>query len=145
VITLIGCLLLLSCDTHDKEYYDKVRIKDILALIETEFSNRDIDALMNHYHLEFLNNGTVRWEEREIWQDRMASYLLIDFQNIDIQLDGDRATVSFQLKLMAAGHTDYYNEPAEHGDISYFIYDNGNWRIYGNQHNYSADQVNSDN
>jgi len=88
---------------------------------------------MNYFHTDYLHKGQTRWMMREVWLDRMAEYLLIDFQNISISVQNSNAVVTFTMKLQKENQTVFSDEPAAHGDISYFIYDNYDWSVYGDQ------------
>ena len=101
--------------------------------IRMAFNDHDIDRLMSYINTGYLHKGQSRWEIREVWLDRMAEFLIIDFQNICIEVHDDRAVVSFTMKLQNQTESVYSTEPERHGDLSYFIYVNNIWWVYGNQ------------
>ncbi len=134
LMCILTCFLLLSCKDTTSASYDESRINEIMYNVENAFNNHDIDALMLNFSSEYLHNGQAKWEIEEVWLNRMGQYLLIDFQNIEIDVHDDEAMVSFRMKLTNATETVYIDEPATHGDLSYFFYNNSDWVVYGNQH-----------
>jgi len=132
---LIIALIMLSmgCSKSTSSDYDEDRINTIMYNIRTAFNDHEIDNLMNYIHIDYLHKGKIRWQIREDWLDRMAKYQLIDFQNIDIEVNDENAIVTFTMKLQNQSETVYSNEPNRNGDLSYFIYDNNDWHVFGNQ------------
>jgi hypothetical protein len=135
ICILISLFLLMSCKDTTSGSYDETRINEILYSIESAFNDHDIDALMQYFDINYLHNGQSKWEIREVWLDRMAEYLLIDFQSIEIDVQNGKAIVSFRMKLSNSTSPVYSEEPLTHGDLSYFIYDNSDWKVFGNQEN----------
>ncbi len=131
---MLLALLLTGCPVTTSPYYNESRIRDILNYMERAFNEHDIDAMMRYIHPEYLHDGMNRWQVRELWLDRMAEFLLLDFENVQVVIDDEDAYVSFTMKLMKEYETVYSNEPSAHGDCSYFIYDHGDWSVYGNQY-----------
>jgi hypothetical protein len=132
-ILLAAVFLLTGCPHATSADYDESRINSILYDVETAFNNHDIDALMLPFYYNYLHNGMVLWEVREVWLDRMSTYQLMDLQNINITVVDDKATVTFTMKLQNSTETIYTEEPASNGDLSYFFYDGSDWYVCGNQ------------
>lgn len=126
-------LVLVSCKETTSSNYDEARINEVLYNIESAYNDHDIDALLLNFSPDFRHDGQNLWEIREMWLDRMAEFSLIDFQDIEIDIHGDLATVSFRMKLISQTQTLYSDEPATHGDLSYFVYEDSDWSILGNQ------------
>jgi hypothetical protein len=135
---LIVSLTLTGCPPPTSSYYDESRIENIMYNIKRAFNDHDIYALMQYIHPEYLHDGMNRWEVRELWLDRMSEHLLIDFQNVQIVIDDENAYVGFTMKLINEFETTYSEEPQAHGDLSYFLYDHGDWYVYGNRHYYKS-------
>ena len=133
LLCLLLCFMLFSCKKTTSTNYDETRITEIMYNMESAFNNHDIDALMAFFSNSYLHKGQSRMVIREVWLDRMATYLLVDFENITIDQHNDEAVVSFRMKLSNSTSTIYSDEPSTHGDISYFCYDNETWKVYGNQ------------
>lgn len=137
-VLLALALILLSagCNRTTSPYYDEDRINDMFYQLERAFNDHDIDAFMQYFHYDYLHKGQTRWLIEQVWQNRMGEYLLIDFQDIEIVVEGDEAIVYFTMKLQNQQETVYTLEPEANGDISYFIYDSYDWYIFGNQRYY---------
>lgn len=136
VLLLVIMLVFLFSGCKDpSSSYDETRINDILYRIESAYNDHDVDALLMYFSPDYLHDGQSNWEIREVWLDRMAEFVLIDFQDIEINIHGDLATVGFRMKLISQTQTLYSDEPATHGDLSYFIYEDSDWKVYGNQDN----------
>jgi len=133
LLLLLGCLLFINCQKTTSVDYDETRINTIFYKLKQAFNDKDINNFMNYFHTDYLHKGQTRWMMREVWLDRMAEYLLIDFQNISISVQNSNAVVTFTMKLQKENQTVFSDEPAAHGDISYFIYDNYDWSVYGDQ------------
>jgi hypothetical protein len=134
IFTLPVCLFLLTACPHATNLnYDEHRINSILYDVNKAFNDHDIDALMIPFHQNYLHSGMALWEVRELWLDRMARYQLMDLQNVNITVNNDKAIVTFTMKLQSSTETVYTDEPATHGDLSYFWNDGNDWYVYGNQ------------
>lgn len=127
-------MLSIGCNKTTSPYYDEDRINSILYNMKQAFNDHDIEAFMQYFHYDYLHEGQNRWLMRQIWLDRMGEYLLLDFQNVEIEVYNNEAIVYFTLKLQNQSETVYTVEPAASGDLSYFIYNSYDWYIYGNQH-----------
>ena len=128
IFLLIILMFSFSCDTTSPEELDKNAILDIFDSIQSNFNFDDIEGIMQHYHQFFNHIGNDYNWEMFIWEQRIADYDELLFENIDITLNGDFALVSFQFNL----DDTITNEPSdENGDISYFYYDYGDWKICG--------------
>ncbi len=130
---LLAALLLAGCLATTNSVNDEAEINTVLYKVKQAFINHDINTFMLCFHSDYLHEGMPLWQVRALWQDRMAEFLLIDFQNVRIEVEDYEAVVSFTMKLQKANTTVYSEEPADHGDLSYFIYDNNKWSVYGNQ------------
>ena len=126
---LLLAVLLFSCDVSSPEKADKAEILDILDSIKDSFNQVDMPGIMQNYHPDFLHNTDNYIFEEIVWEDRLSQYSLIDFLDIDIDLHDNFATVSFIMKL----DEDVFNEPEDHGDISYFYREFNGWKICGNE------------
>jgi hypothetical protein len=126
-------LMLFSCKDKISTNFDETRITEIMYNMQSAFNNHDIDDFMSHFSSGYLHDGQGLIAIREVWLNRMAEYLLVDFLDVTVDQNEDRAVVSFRMKLANADTTIYSDEPATHGDVSYFIYENSSWQIYGNQ------------
>jgi hypothetical protein len=126
---LFLAVLLFSCDVSSPEDADKAEILDILDAIKVSFNQFDLDGIMENYHPDFLHNTDNYIFEENVWQERIAQYYLIDFLDIEIELHYNFATVSFTMKL----DEDIFNEPEDHGDVSYFYRELVGWKICGNE------------
>jgi hypothetical protein len=140
LILFLLSVLLTGCPVTTSPYYNESRINTILNNIKHAFNDHDIDALMHYVHHDYLHKGINRWEVRELWLDRMAEYLLIDFENVNIVIQNDEALVTFTMKLYKENETVYSEEPLAHGDLSYFWYDGYDWYVYGNQYLYKSNR-----
>lgn len=129
----VSAMLTIGCRSTTSDNYDETRINAIMYNVKKAFNDHDIDVLMQYIHFDYLHNGQSRWEIRELWLDRMSEYVLVDFQSINIDVHNDTAVVSFTMKLQKPDETVYSDEPNAHGDLSYFIYENSDWYVYGNQ------------
>jgi hypothetical protein len=136
VVFCLSAMLFAGCLETTSPDNDEYEINDVMYKIKDAFINHDINTLMLNIHTDYLHNGMSRWEMRELWLDRMAEFLLIDFQDIQIDIQDNKAVVSFTMKLQKANETIYSDEPDAHGDISYLIRDAGTWSVYGNQLNH---------
>lgn len=139
VIIFIG--MLSGCKSTSSQDYNVSRINTILYNVRRAFNEHDIDTLMSHIHLNYLHKGQSRWAIREVWLNRMSNYQIIDFLNVAIFVDGNSARVEFTMKLQNADETVYTNEPNQNGDLSFFIYDNYDWSVYGNQFYYKLNET----
>lgn len=126
---LILVVLLFSCDVSSPEDADKAEILDILDAIKDSFHQIDLDGIMQNYYINFLHNTDNYTFEENVWQERLNQYFLIDFLDIKIELNDNFATANFTMKL----DEDVFNEPEDHGDVSYFYRELGSWKICGNE------------
>jgi len=135
LVCVLSGFMFFSCQDTTSSSYDETRLNEIMYNIKSAFNDHDIDALMQYYDSAYLHDGQSKWEIREVWLDRMAQYLLIDFQSIEVDVQNDRAMVIFRMKLTNATSVVYSDEPQTNGDLSYFSYDNSDWKVFGNQEN----------
>jgi len=121
-------LFLTSCDTTSSEDLDKNEIIDILDSIQSNFNFDDLDGIMQNYHPQFSHDGDDFDFERIRWEIRLNDYDNLTFENIEIILNGNYATVSFLMHLDGT----ITGEPSDdNGDISYFYRELGNWKLCG--------------
>jgi hypothetical protein len=135
ILIIIGIVFVLSgCKQTTTSSYDKDRIEQIMYDIHLAYEQNDINNLLQNFHLLYLHNGQTMWQIEQVWLNRRSEYPLIEFQNISIVVHDDEATVSFTMKLEKPGEIISSSEPNANGDLSYFIYDDDKWQVYGNQH-----------
>ena len=135
LIILLSFILLFStsCETTSPEELDKNEIIDILDSIQSNFNMNDLDGIMQYYHQYFHHNGDDFEWERTIWELRLNDYNNLIFEDseenpIEIIVNGDFATASF---IMYLDET-ITDEPSDdNGDISFFYYEHGNWKLCG--------------
>ncbi|MEA2095957.1 MAG: hypothetical protein U9P73_04595 [Candidatus Cloacimonadota bacterium] len=117
-----------SCDTTSPEELDKNAILDILDSIQLNFNMDDLDGIMQNYHLDFNHNGDSFDWEKTIWEVRLNDYNDLNFEDIEIELNGNYATAYFSMHL----DDTITEEPSdENGDISYFYRELGSWKLCG--------------
>lgn len=136
VIALLLIIVLFSaCDFSSAAEVNDSELKDIFVDIEIAFSMLDIDEIMSHYNYQYLHNGNDYDDEYQIWDSRLNTYNVIDFNEIEISYVGDNyAEVTCILKLSNNSNSNSWEEPSlENGDVSYFKRIDGEWKIYGNQ------------
>ncbi len=128
IFLLITLMFSLSCDTTSPDELDKNAILDILDSIQSNFNFDDLDGIMQNYHQFYSHNGYDLASESTKWEIRLNDYNELIFDDIDIVLNGDFAIASFQLHL----DDTITNEPSdENGDISFFYYYYGDWKLCG--------------
>lgn len=133
-VFFLSLIILISCSgTTSPNQVSQYEIEEILENIEDDFNFGDLEGIMSYYHEEFRHNQTNYWEEETIWQLRLTDYNILKFENIEIDLNLPFARASFTMKLTNENGTDTFQEPEDHGDISYFYREDGVWKIYGNQ------------
>lgn len=133
---LLAFILLFStsCDTTSPEDLDKNEIIDILDSIQLNFNmHLDPDDIMQYYHQNFNHNGDdFEWERDVIWFSRLNDYDDLIFENIEINLNGNYATVNFLMHLVYEEMLTITNEPSDdNGDISFFYRELGSWKLCG--------------
>ena len=127
-------ILLFSCSDVSSPYQiSEYEIEEILENIEDDFNFGDLQGIMSYYHPDFRHNQTNYWEEETDWQLRLADYNMIKFENIEIELNLPFAQANFTMKLINENGTDIFQEPENHGDVSFFYREAEEWKIYGNQ------------
>ena len=97
--------------------------------IKVSFNLGELDGIMQNYHPDFLHNTDSFTFEEIVWQERLNQYVLINFEDIEIELHDNFANVSFTMKL----DEDVFNEPEDHGDVSHFYREFDGWKICGNE------------
>ena len=121
-------IFLISCDTTSPEELDKNAILDILDSIQSNFNFDDPEGIMQYYHQDFFHNGDYYDFERIRWEIRLRDYDDLLFENIEIELNGNYATAYF---LMHLDETITEEPSDENGDLSYFFYELGSWKLCG--------------
>ncbi|MCL2062812.1 MAG: hypothetical protein FWG98_00370 [Candidatus Cloacimonetes bacterium] len=128
-------LTLLACITnYDDDNVQRSRIADRLKMVEEAFNWSTTDSIMNNYHPDFLHFGDDFHTQKIIWNEIKIFFPRMDIEILDIEIIGDYAIASFLLNYW--DNTEARNtfpEPESFGYMSYFIYDRGEWWIYGNQ------------
>ena len=131
-LILVFIFLIACSDTSSPEDVAEAQILEILDTIIACFPF-DLEGIMQNYHPDFLHNGDDYDFEEIRWDIRINDYNEIDFTDIDIELDGDFATVSFTMTFYDnEGNSFVSQEPSEeNGDISDFYRDFDGWKICG--------------
>lgn len=124
----------MSCKQTTSSDYDRDRIEQILYDIRLAYERNEIDVVMTYFNEDFKHDGQRKWQIEQVWLDRRSEYPLLEFQDVSIDIRSDIAIVSFTMKLEKSGQIVYSDEPAAHGDLSYFSYLDDGWQVYGNQH-----------
>ena len=120
-----------SCGiTKDDDKIQKARLSDLFKRIEDAFREDRIDAILSHYHENFLHDGFDRHYARYWWIEKRVLYHMIEIDIINIQIDEMDAKANIMIYFSSL-EVDKVPFP---GDIiSYFYHERGVWRIYGNQ------------
>jgi len=137
-IALIFSLLLLlcSCDLSSPEEASVGEIENAFQAIELSFNLDHIEDIMQYYNQNYLHNDDDIDDVRRDWEIRLNDFQGMEISDLDIDLDGDKATVSFILKFLNNGEiVQEYNEPDDNGDISYWELETNGWEISGNRNN----------
>lgn len=127
ILTIL--FFIVSCNTTSPEKLDEQAIIEILDSIQSNFNFDDLEGIMQFYHQDFLHNGDdFEWERDTIWFTRLNDFTNLNFEDIEIIINGDFATASFTMQIDDI----ITEEPSEeNGDISYFFYDQLDWKICG--------------
>ena len=135
VITVLFILMLISCVTKgNDENIQKSLISDILQRVKEDFNKAESNAIMAYYHHDYFHRGMNYNAQRFVWSDRLTLYNMIDIDILKIEIMGDYAMA--RLKVTYYDQENSYGpyiEPEHFGDLSYFYYDKGVWKIYGNR------------
>jgi hypothetical protein len=134
VCTMTLLMFCISCDLSKPEDVNKAQIEQILEQMKVDFRQLDLQAVMSVYSPNYYHNGTGLSAEGAKWQQRMNQYSSFDFINLNYDINDDTAVVSGFAKWYTESEVETTAEPADNGDFSYFIKEQGIWRIYGNQH-----------
>ena len=113
-IALIFSLLLLfcSCDISTPEEASVGEIENAFQAIELGFNLDHIEEIMQYYDQDYLHNGDDIDDVLLDWEIRLNDFQEMEISEINIELDGDRATVSFIRKFLNNGETEQeYTEP----------------------------------
>lgn len=124
----------MSCKSvSSPDVQDKAQIEAILYDLATDFCQDNIPGIMEHVHQDYYHKGIYAYQLRELWLDRRAQYELLEISVINIDIVGDYATAFMRLTFTTADGTLSYLDPETNGDASYFFYDAGAWKLYGNR------------
>jgi hypothetical protein len=123
-----------SCRLSDSYQVDTYRINEILDDIQEGVLLYNTDKIFKHIHPDFLHNGYYARDIRSIWEMRVVNYSLLKLENREIKVGPYYATVKMRMTLSSVNVEKVSEEPStEFGDLSYFIYEKGEWSLYGNQ------------
>ncbi len=135
ILFLIVCLLISCTSDLSKTEIAQANINDVMLRIEDAFNEMNINDIMKYYDEDYYHKGYNKFNQKFVWEDRMADYNYCSFENISIDVNGDFATVQFTMRLTSPSSEELFFEPNDHGDLSYFRKINGVWKVYGNQQN----------
>ncbi len=139
IILAATSLMITSCgDYSTNDEIAKSQIIDKLDFIRDAFNERDLDKIMTAYDPEFLNNGDTYNSEEYIWQSRLTLYFAMDYSNLTVHVNNDKAVASFVITFSNNDNSDTFSTPEELSDISYFHEILGTWSLIGNQQNESG-------
>ncbi len=133
LILPLGMALLSSCHLSNPNAVAEKEIRDILYDLSRDFNWKNIGGIMQSVHPDYLHNGMYDNGLRELWLGRMALYDLLTIEVQFIDFSTDYATVHMRLVFESAAWELTLVEPGDSGDVSYFYYSNGSWKIHGNQ------------
>ncbi|MDD4308770.1 MAG: hypothetical protein PHO32_00150 [Candidatus Cloacimonetes bacterium] len=133
LLCLLAVFGLTSCGADDSDTIANREIRDIMYDISNHFNLKNAEGIMEHLHIEYLHKGLISYHFNDLWLDRMTQFSLLEIEILYIELQENKAIVHSKNTFSSAFETQVLNEPEDSGDISYFIRDNGVWRIYGNQ------------
>ena len=133
LVLILGFTILSSCKKGDPEAVSQNEIRDILYQIETNYNSGHIALIMDYVHEYYLHKGMITWNLNQLWLNRKADFPLLDIEVLFIEIQGSTAIAHIDMTFSSAFQTYVINDPADSGDISYFIRENGEWLIYGNQ------------
>lgn len=133
LIIIIICFLTSCTNDLSKTEIAKANINDVIQRVEDAFNEMNINDIMKYYDEDFYHKGYNKYNQKIVWEDRMAEFNYCSFENINIDIDGDFAIVQFSMRLSSNSSEDLFFEPDDHGDLSYFKKINGSWMVYGNQ------------
>ena len=131
-------LFILSCDVSSPEETGKVKIRTILEDIELAFNLHHIEEIMEYYNSSYLHNGEDIDDVRLDWEIRLNDYEEMELSEINIELDGDRATVTLKRSFYINQELVLQEtEPDDNGDLSYWQLEMNEWKIIGNRNSRS--------
>ncbi|MCL1827226.1 MAG: hypothetical protein FWG20_04205 [Candidatus Cloacimonetes bacterium] len=132
ILTIVILVFLSSCLGSDDNTQKSV-IKDILHQIQSSFNQRDLSSIYRYYHRDFKHNGNTYDGIVAVWQDRYNRYSSVEIDIVDIDINVDFAIAKIKVTF---GREPTYIDPEMHGDMSYFVYQFGEWKIVGNEYEY---------
>ena len=134
LILIIITLLFTSCikTTSAKEVME-YQITDIIEDVVTDFNFNQLDNLMTNFSSSFYHNERDFDEEKHFWQSLLYQYTSVSIDSVSITLQSNNMVIaSFDITFENSSTTQTYNEPSnEFGDLSYFIREDGKWKIIG--------------
>jgi len=135
LITLVLLAMLLSnCAESNPDSIAQQEIRDILYSLSLDFNMNDVAGIMEYLSTQYLHKGMISYNFNDLWLDRMAQFSLLEIEVLYIEVTDNKAVVHSNNKFTSAIENVTLSEPEDSGDISYFIRENGVWRICGNQH-----------
>ena len=134
VITTLLLFSIASCRLSDAHQVDDYRINEILDDVQEGVLLYNLDKIFQHIHPDFLHNGYYARDIKAIWEMRVVNYSRLKLENREIKVGHYYATVKMKMTLSSVNVEKVSEEPStEFGDLSYFIYEKGEWSLYGNQ------------
>ncbi len=133
LMLLLSLLILQSCLFTSPENTDVSQIRALLYDLSVAFNLKDIFAVMEIVNNDYLHDGLTPFTIRELWLNRMDEYQLLAIENIEVDIKGDYATASFRMVFEAPGSVVTFYAPENLSDASFFYYERGSWKLYGNQ------------
>ena len=128
--------MICGCDISSPEEASEGEIENALVAIELAFDLHHIDDIMVYYGDDYLHNGDDIDDVRLDWEIRLNDYQEMDLSEIEIELNDDRATASLIRRYLNNNEIQQeYEDPEDNGDISYWVLEGNDWRIWGNRAN----------
>jgi hypothetical protein len=135
IILIFLSALIIGCSGFSSsEDINKSLIKEMLDDIKISFNLIDLGNIMYHYHEDFFHQGDFYEDELIRWESRLINYEEMNITDVEVELNGGFAVVYFTLIFNNEEESNVWSEPSEaNGDISYLIFSDDKWQIYGNQ------------
>ena len=129
-------LLILSCDVSTPEEAGQAALENALDELELAFNLHHIDEIMVYYSPDYLHNGDDKDDVQLDWEIRLNDYQEMVLDDIVIELNDDRATISFIRRFYDNGQmVKVLVDPDDNGDMSYWKQEFDEWKIVGNREN----------
>ncbi|HNQ43022.1 MAG TPA: hypothetical protein PKI59_01265 [Candidatus Cloacimonadota bacterium] len=135
---ILPCALLLllgsmSCGKNNPDQIAQNEIRELLYNLSQDFNRKDMARIMDRLHSDYLHKGMVSWSFNQQWLEHMGRFALLDIEVLFIETQDNKAVVHSVNTFTSSIETLVLTEPETVGDISYFIWHNGQWLLYGNQ------------